>query len=310
MKTVTILSPVYNEAEGIGEFNKQLINILKNISGYEFKVLYVADKCSDRTWEELSIISEEHGNVSCLLLSSRYGHQAALTAGMDYANSDVVIMMDSDMQHPPEVIPLLLQEYEKGFEIVYTIRVDQESISFFKKQTSILFYKIMNFFSETKVQSGAADFRLISRDVCQVFKESIKEHNPFYRGLFQWIGFKQTSITFKANERFRGASKYNFKRLVHFAVSGIISFSKKPLRTSIYLGFLIALIGFLFALIMIIYGLSTMSFPPGWLTIVVLLCLFSGTQLISVGVLGEYIALVFDEVRNRPRYVVEKKINI
>jgi dolichol-phosphate mannosyltransferase len=234
----------------------------------------------------------------------------SLLAGIDYSQSDAIIMMDSDLQHPPELIPKLLEAFEQGYDIVHTFREDPPEIGFIKRITSRAFYWFLNRLSDTQISENTADFRLISRKIATIFQTQIRERNMFLRGLFAWVGFKATTIPFRAEIRMAGKSKYSFGRMIRLGIDGILSFSRRPLRAATVVGLVMAGFGFLLALVTTVQYFYDGSFPPGWTTLLILITIFSGTQLIFMGILGEYIAAIFDEVKARPHYIVEEAINM
>jgi polyisoprenyl-phosphate glycosyltransferase len=310
-ETLAIICPVYNEEEVIELFYKTLKKVLQKISlSYKSQIIFVLDKSSDNSFKILKSLCQKDKIVSVILLSKRFGHQTALLAGLDACDSDVVIMMDSDLQHPPSLIPKMLAEYKKGYEVIYTIRTEDKDKSFVREISSKLFYKILNYFSEIKLSPGEADFRLVSKRVYSLFKQNIREQNPFFRGLFFWVGFNRKGVSFSASARAKGESKYNVSRLIKFALLGIISFSKKPLQISIYFGLLISTLSFLFLIYIISLFLFGKYMPSGWTTIAVLISFFGGVQLVFIGIIGEYIGQIYDQVKSRPHYIIERKINI
>lgn len=309
-KSLQVICPVYNEEKMVEVFYTQLSKVLSSLNGYEWNVLFVMDKSSDRTAEVLDNLAQKDKRIQVLMLSSRFGHQMSLVAGIDHCHADAIIMMDSDLQHPPELIPQMLKQFELGYEVVYTIRSEPKDNSFIKKICSKLFYKIMNWLSEVKISSGEADFRLISNRVSTVFKSSIRERNQFLRGLFSWVGFKRIGIVYDATERQIGSSKYNWTRMFRFAFAGIISFSKKPLQYAILLGLVFSAFGLFFTGVIIVNYFINDKTPSGWSTLSILVSVFGGIQLFFMGVLGEYIGAIFDEVKSRPLYLVENKINV
>jgi len=224
-------------------------------------------------------------------------------AGLDHASGDAVISLDADLQHPPQLIPQLIDKWQEGYEVVYTIREEHESISLMKKMTSRFFYKISNSLSETKVEPGAADFRLLDRKVVDAIKQ-MPENYLFLRGIIAWVGFKQYAIKYKANERFAGESKYTFNKMVKFASTGITSFSTKPLKISIYLGTAFALLAFAFAIYALIIYAFTDNAIQGWASIVIGIMFFSGINLLMLGIIGEYLGKMFIENKRRPNYIV------
>jgi dolichol-phosphate mannosyltransferase len=219
MKTLTVISPVYNEADVIQTFYDELSSVLSGLSGrYESKIMFIVDRCTDATLDILKSIAEKDSSVQILALSSRFGHQMSLLAGIDHSHSDAVIMIDSDLQQPPSLIPKMLDLFEKGYDIVYTIRQDSSEVGFLKRSSSKLFYRIINRISQIPINESAADFRLISRRVAEVFQNRIRERNQFMRGLFSWVGYNSTHIPFQVKTRIAGKSKYSFIRLIRFAI--------------------------------------------------------------------------------------------
>ncbi|MEM9681009.1 MAG: glycosyltransferase family 2 protein, partial [Bacteroidota bacterium] len=236
-ETLTVISPVYNEEEAIKEFYDELSGVLSKISHrYECNILFIVDKGTDASWQILKSIAEQDISVQLILLSSRFGHQMSLMAGIDNSNSDIIVMLDSDLQHPPSLIPQMLCEYEKGYDIVYTIRQDSSETSFAKRFVSKLFYSIINRTSNITINESAADFRLVSYRVAEVFRKQIRERNQSLRGLFSWVGFSSIGIRFRVRKRRAGKSKYSFGRMFQFGIDGMLSFSRKPLKAAIYLG--------------------------------------------------------------------------
>jgi dolichol-phosphate mannosyltransferase len=271
--------------------------------------MFVVDKCSDNTLQVLIDIAQKDSSVQIISLSSRFGHQMSLVAGMDHTESDIVIMMDSDLQHPPELIPKLLKYYEKGYEVVYTLRKEEKDNSLLKRMASRGFYSFMGIISNLNLSPGEADFRLISRKIADVFKYQIRERNQFLRGLFNWVGFNRIGVEYTPHSRKYGSSKYNWSRMIQFASSGVVSFSKKPLQYAVFFGFLF----FLFSIALILFSLFSFftqdNIPSGFTTIAILISFFGGIQLLFIGIVGEYVGFIFDEVKARPLYLVDKKIN-
>ena len=311
MRTLTIIAPVFEEAESIGLFYSKLREELDQLRDrYSVVLLFVCDPSRDRTEEILTELASKDPAVQVICFSRRFGHQAALLAGMDHATGDAVIMMDSDLQHPPSVIPRLLEKFEQGFEIVLTVRRYAANSGIFKRSTSRMFYRVLQTLSDAPIVENSADFRLISARVCNLFKQEIRERNQFLRGLFSWIGFRQATVAFDAPNRAAGSTKYNLRRMIQFAVAGIVSFSKKPLQFSIIFGFAVAFFGFVVAVVTVVQFFSGSQFPAGWATLLAMISLLSGAQLIFLGVLGEYIASIFDETKARPNYIVDYTRNI
>ncbi len=309
MKLLSLVCPAYNEESVIEAFYIELARCLKSLSDrYEFEIIFVVDKSQDRTLDILRGVAASDHRVKILALSTRFGHQMSLVAGIDHCRGDAVVMMDTDLQQPPSLIPTLIAEYERGYDIVHTIRTKTANVGFFRSAASSLFYKGINKISEVRIEENAADFRLISKKVVKVFQTQIRERNQFLRGLLGWVGFKSTTVKYEASERHSGRSKYNFSKLLRFAANGVVSFSKKPLQAAIYFGTIFACLGFLLAAYTAVDYYTGGSYPPGWATLAVVTSVFSGIQLIFMGIFGEYIGAIFDEVKGRPRYIIEENI--
>jgi polyisoprenyl-phosphate glycosyltransferase len=311
MKTLTIICPAYNEAEVLERFHQELSAKLRTLADrYSTKVLIVLDRSSDNSLEILKRLAATDPSLGVLSLSSRFGHQMALLAGIDHSDADVIVMMDSDLQHPPSLIPALLEKYENGYDIVNTIRDDEEELGLLKRSSSRLFYWMINRISDVPINERAADFRLISRRVAEVFQHQVRERNQFLRGLFSWVGFTNVSVPFRVGARAAGRSKYSTGRLMRFAAHGIVSFSKRPLQAAVILGFIFAGFGLINALVTLVQYFIYSSLPSGWTTLAILISVFSGVQLIFLGIIGEYIGAIFDEVKGRPHYIVDERVNL
>lgn len=308
-KTLTVVSPVFREGSALIHFHTRLKKVVKKIKNFEVKILYVLDPSPDNSEETLKQIVNSDSQASALVLSARFGHQMSLLAGLENAlNSEVIIMMDSDLQHPPELIPKLISKYREGFDIVYTIRKDSKDVSFIRKKLGKYFYKLLSVLADIPINENAADFRLISNKVAHILVKDCPERNLFLRGLVSWVGFNQTGIIFQADKRQFGQSNYSVSKILKLALAGILSFSVKPLYLSIMTGLLCALLAFIFILFFIISFFTDNSIPSGWTTLATLLLLFNGLNLIFLGILGAYVGGVFCEVKSRPRYIINKRI--
>jgi len=310
MKTITVIAPAYNEAEGIRDFYTVLKAELGKLIGYRPDMLFVIDGGADKTIDILRDIAAADPALRVLKFSRNFGHQMAYLAGIDHADADVVIMMDSDLQHPPAVIPHLLAEFEKGSDVVYTVREKTKNQGFVRRTQSVIFYWFLNLISEVPIGENTSDFRLISRRVARLIQGSIRERSMFLRGIVSWVGFKQSAVHYQAAERFAGKSKLPLGRLIQFGLSGIVSFSKKPLRAASVVGLLFALFGLAFAALTTWQYFTGQIDQPGFATVVVLLSVFGGVQLMFLGVIGEYVGAIFDQVKLRPHYIIEEAINI
>lgn len=310
MRTLTVVCPVYNEAEVVESFYETLKGVLDGLGDrYDSTVLFVVDRSEDDSLEILKRIARSDPDVRILSMSARFGHQMALVAGMDHCTSDAVIMMDADLQHPPELIPTLLERFEQGYDVVWTLRADTPDTSRFRRITSRLFYRVVNRIGDVEMHESSADFRLVSRRVVEVFQTQIRERNQFLRGLFAWVGFPGIGVPFTVRERPAGRTKYSLSRMIRFAVDGIVSFSKSPLQGAIYAGFLVALGGLILGVVIVVEFFLSGDFPPGWATLAILVIVFSGMQLLFLGIVGAYIGAIFDEVKARPHYIVQERVN-
>ena len=308
MTILDVICPVYREEEVIASFHARLAKTLDILSDrYTVHITYVVDPSPDRTEEILSSIGQIDKRVAILTMSRRFGHQMALVAGIDHSDGDIIVMLDSDLQHPPELIPELLRHWEEGSEIVQTIRTDGAEINWLKRLTSRWFYAAFTQVGAVNLQPGAADYRLISRRVAEVFRKEIREHNQFLRGLVSWVGYRISFVQFTPVEREQGRSKYRPATLLNFALNGICSFSKVPLRFCIGAGFTLAALSLLAGLVQIlIYAIGSVD-VPGWTSLIAMVSFASGVQLFFLGVLGEYVSLIFDEVKDRPLYLLDRQ---
>ena len=308
MRTIDLICPVFREEEVIALFHDRLSAVLAPLDQrYTIRILYVLDPSPDRTEMMLSTISANDPRVEVLVMSRRFGHQAALIAGIDHSRADAAIMLDSDLQHPPELIPRFIELWEQGAEIVQAVRQDGPETGIAKRLTSRWFYKLFLKLGAVELPVGASDFRLLSKRVADVLRAQLPEQNPFLRGLVGWLGFNVANVPFNPTPRARGRSNYRASTLVNFALNGICSFSKVPLRFCIGAGVVIAAISFLGAFaLLLLYALGKTD-VPGWPSLITALCFLGGIQLFFLGVIGEYVSLIFDEVKRRPRYVVDRR---
>jgi len=309
VKTVDIVLPVYNEEEVLEAFHSSLTAALRPLElTYRFTICYVLDRSTDRSIDVLRSIADRDRSVTVVHLSARFGHQMSLVAGLDRSRGDAVIMMDCDLQHPPELIPRLLEEFERGYDIVHAIRQYSSQEGALKRGSSAMFYRLQNALSPVEMQPGAADFRLVSRKVARVFQTSIRERNQFLRGLFQWVGFRSTIVPFVSPPRASGTTKYDVRRLVKFSMTGILSFSKVPLRVATLLGFFISTLSLGYAFYLLGAFFVVGHTPPGYTSLIVMMSFLGGLQLTVLGVLGEYLGSVFEEVKQRPLYIVDEVV--
>jgi len=302
--SVSVVIPCFNEKDNIEILYRHLSKVLEIYP--ELELIFVDDGSTDATLEAIRSVAEKDPGVRYISLSRNFGHQYALKAGLDHAGGDCVISMDADMQHPPELIPVMIEKWREGYEVVNTIRGDQKSLSASKKFSSGLFYFIINRLSSVEIKPGIADFRLLDRKVVDALKQ-FSENHIFLRGLIPWMGFRQTSVHFEPAERHKGTTKYTFTRMLRLALDGITSFSSRPLYLSIALGSIIAGIAFLYGIYAVYVHLFTDDALPGWTSITASVLFIGGIQLIMLGIIGIYLGKLFIENKKRPNYIIRAK---
>lgn len=303
-KKIAIIIPSFNEEGNLNIMIETLQDVCEKLP-YDFSYVFVDDGSKDKTVSILKEKSKSINNLFYIELSRNFGHQNALKAGIDVVNNDAdaIISMDGDMQHPPKIIPLLIEKWEEGNDVVYTIRDEDKTLSFLKAKTSNLFYKLMNKLSDIKFEPGTADFRLIDKKVAKVFSD-FDENELFIRGLINWVGFKQFAIHYKPNQRFSGNSKYTYSKMLRFAIQGITSFSTKPLSLMILFGLLLSGIAFLFFIGYIIYSFHNQTAISGWASLIATVVFFGGLNLTVLGIIGIYIGKLFMQAKGRPNYII------
>lgn len=304
IKKLSIVVPCYNEEGNIVELVSSLKEVLARYS-FDFEVILVDDGSKDNTFAVIEGIAKGSKNIRGYALSRNFGHQIALFAGLEMAEGDVVITMDGDLQHPVRVIPLLIEKYGEGYEIVNTIRAYDKSETAFKKLTSKWFYAFMNKISDTHIEPQSSDFRLMGKEAVDAFL-NLKEHNRFTRGLIRWIGFEQTSVEYQADKRFSGSSGYSLKKMIALAVDGVTSMSSKPLRLSLYLGFLLCFAGVIYAIFVLVNFIRGIN-VEGWTSILISILVIGGIQLLILSIMGEYVSKIFNEAKDRPLYLIKAK---
>lgn len=303
-KLASLIIPCLNEEGNIEAIYEQISATLKD--HIRFELIYIDDGSTDQTLESIKQLSLIHPNVFYISFSRNFGHQYALKAGFDYANGDCVISLDADLQHPPELLMQLVNKWYEGYDIVYTRRTQDADTGGFKRITSRLFYKLMNLFSEIHMEEGVADFRLVDRKVADIFRSRINEYHLFYRGLISWVGYKQVSIPYVSQKRFKGESKYKFTAMLNFALNGITSFSIRPLRIAFAFGLLISLLSICYLFFVVGMVLFTDKTAPGWASVIVSVLFVGSIQLIFLGIVGEYLGKLFLEEKHRPHFLVQE----
>lgn len=302
-KKVAFVIPVCNEQENIPKLIAALKESMDQL-GYIYTLTFIDDGSTDQSLDVLKTQSNLNCNIFYISLSRNFGHQNALKAGLDTVECDCMIMMDADMQHPPELVPELLKKWEEGYDIVYTIRKDHHEVPMLKRKTSNLFYHFINSLSDIELEEGTADFRLMDKKIVTVFR-SLHESDLFLRGMVKWMGYQQIGIEYEPGIRTEGRSKYTLKKMIRFALQGITSFSTKPLYIAVYLGFIFSLLALLY-IPYIIYSYYFGYTISGWSSIVVTVAFFSGLQLMILGIIGIYIGKLFMQSKQRPHYIVKE----
>lgn len=299
---LSIIVPVYNENDVLVSFHKRLAKVLNQLE-MPSEIIYVNDGSQDDSLGVMKTIQQDDRRVGILDLSRNFGKEIAMSAGLDYAGGEIVVIIDSDLQDPPEVIPAFLEEWKKGYDVVYGKRVSRAGETFFKKATSYCFYRVIRSMSHVDIPADTGDFRLLSRRAVDALKQ-VTERHRFMKGLYAWVGFSQKAVPYQRDARFSGKTKWNYWKLWNFALEGITSFSTVPLKLSSFFGFFIALAAFLYALVIflktILYGDPVKGYPS-LMTVVLFL---GGMQLMVLGIIGEYLGRIFNEAKNRPLYFV------
>jgi glycosyltransferase involved in cell wall biosynthesis len=305
--TYSLVIPAYNEEAVIEELASRLTRVMDALDG-DVEAILVDDGSHDRTYELMRKAALVDARFRLVRLSRNFGHQVAITAGLDLAAGDAVIMLDADLQDPPEVILDLAAQWRAGYDVVYAVREAREGETRIRRAVASAFYRALNRISEVEIPVDVGDFRLVDRRALEVYS-NMRESNRYVRGMFSWIGLRQTGVRYRRHERFAGTTKYPFMRLLRLGSSGVTSFSAAPLRVALNLGFIVSAASFLVGIFAFIAKLTDAFAVPGWASIVVATTFIGGVQLIILGVIGEYIADIHAEVKQRPLYVVSELEN-
>jgi len=298
----SVIIPVFNEEEVIHETYRRLKQVM-NQTGEPYELLFVNDGSRDRTASILQAYSEKDPAIKLINFSRNFGHQIAITAGMDYASGAAVVVIDADLQDPPELILEMIKKWKEGFDVVYAKRTQRKGETFFKKQTARLFYRVLRASTDISIPVDTGDFRLMDREVCKVMCR-MTEKNRFVRGLVSWVGFRQTAVEYVRDERLAGETKYPLKKMLKLSLDGLTSFSLKPLKLASYLGGTLSLAGVLYMLVIFYLKLFTDTAVAGWNVVAMIQLLVSGFMLGILGIIGEYIGRIYDEAKGRPLYIV------
>lgn len=302
-KLLSIVAPAYNEAENIDEFYSRILESTKDLN-LDIEIIYVNDGSLDKTIDVIYKQKENNDHITAIDLSRNFGKEIALTAGLDYSSGDAVVVIDTDLQDPPELIPKLVENWNDGYDVVNAKRIKRKGESSLKKITSYIYYRVLFRLSDISIPKDIGDFRLLDRKALDALLK-LREKHRYMKGLFVWVGFKQKEIEYEREARFKGKTKLNLLSLFNLAFDGLTSFSIMPLRLASIIGFLSAVTGFLYGAIIVIKTIFFHEPVAGFTSLVVLITFFGGIQLLSIGIIGEYIGRIFNETKNRPLYIVK-----
>lgn len=305
MKKISVLIPCYNEEASLPLLYAELVKVMDSCKSYDWEVLFVNDGSRDNTLSIIKDLRQKDSRLSYVDLSRNFGKENAMLAGFDYVTGDCMVIMDADLQHPPHVILKMVEKWEQGYDDVYAKRVTRGKESWLRKKASLLFYSLLQKTTKIEILQNVGDFRLLDRCCIEALK-SLRESERYTKGMFCWIGFKKTSVDFEQKERIAGKSSWNFLGLFDLAIEGITSFTTAPLRLSSILGFIIAILSFILMLFHLVKALIWGDPIQGFPTLVVIILFLGGIQLLSIGILGEYLGRVFNESKNRPVYIVRE----
>jgi glycosyltransferase involved in cell wall biosynthesis len=300
----SLVVPIYNEEETVPELVRRLTMLVEKLDG-EAEVILVDDGSSDQSYALMTAAREIDPRFKLLRLSRNFGHQIAVTAGLDVAVGDAVIVMDADLQDPPEVALELAARWREGYDVVYAVREERHGETRFKRMTAKAFYRLFERMSDVDVPLDVGDFRLVDRRALDAFR-SMRESNRYVRGMFSWIGYRQVGVPFRREERFAGETKYPLRKMLKFATDGIVSFSAYPLRLALKVGFLVSAFSFVLGMVFLFSQLAGLYSVPGLASIAVFVAFLGGIQLLLIGIMGEYVARIHDEVKGRPLYLISE----
>jgi len=303
---ISVVLPVFNEVRILPTLYTRLSGVLQTL-GEPYEVLFVNDGSRDESLSYLKNLSAADAAIKIISLSRNFGHQTAITCGLDHAGGDAVVLMDADLQDPPELIPQLIEKWRDGYDVVYAVREKRQGEGLFKRSTAALFYRVLRQLTQVDIPVDTGDFRLLSRRAVNAF-QATRERSRFIRGLVSWIGYRQIGVPYVREERSVGETKYPFRKMVKFAIDGITAFSLAPLQVAMYLGLGVSFLSFLYIAYAICLKLFTDQTVPGWTSLMVAVLFLGGVQLIALGIMGEYIGRVYEEVKQRPLYLIDERI--
>ena len=303
---ISLVVPVFNEEEVLAAFYDRASRALAALEGTTYEIVFIDDGSADGSYGLLAGMASRDPHVRVLKLSRNFGHQIAISAGIDHVRGDCVVIIDADLQDPPEVVGAMVEQWRNGFDVVYGVRSDRAGETRLKLVTASAFYRLLNRVTKIQIPANVGDFRLISRRVVDQLKQ-LREKDRFVRGLVSWVGFKQTGVTYKRDPRFAGETKYPFRKMLKFAFDGITSFSTMPLKLAMWTGYAAAILAVLYLLSVFVQKLLGYT-VEGWATIMVAMLFLGSVQLICLGIIGEYLGRIFNEVKPRPMYVIEEDL--
>lgn len=307
MVKYSVVVPAFNEQEVLEETYRRLTEVMEQ-TNESYEIIFINDGSRDRTYEIAEAICQRDSHIKLINFSRNFGHQIAVTAGMEYSSGQAIVIIDADLQDPPHIILEMIKKWKEGYDVVYGQRLKREGETFFKKFTAKCFYRILNKMTSMQIPVDTGDFRLIDRKVCDVMN-SIQEKNRYVRGLVTWVGFKQTAVEYKRESRFAGETKYPLKKMIKLATDAILSFSYKPLRLAGLVGGTLSVCSFIYLIVVIIQKLFTDTTQPGWASLFAVILFFNGVSLILHSITGEYVGRIYEETKNRPLYIVRDTLN-
>ena len=302
-KKISVVVPVYNEIEVIDDCYQRLTSVMQSLKEFSYEIIFIDDGSQDNTYSRILEILKLDKHIKVVKLSRNFGHQIAVTAGIDEADGDAIVIIDADLQDPPEVIPEMVQKWMEGFDVVYGVRKRRVGEGRFKLFTASAFYRLLKSFTNIEIPVDVGDFRLINARTANEFRK-LREKDRFVRGLVSWIGFKQVGVLYERDERFAGETKYPLKKMLKFAIDGITSFSNVPLKLASWLGYIASGLAFLYLASVFVQKIMGQTIE-GWATIMVALLFLGGVQLICLGIIGAYIGRIFNETKSRPIYIID-----
>lgn len=307
MVKYSVVVPAFNEQEVLEETYRRLTEVMEQ-TNESYEIIFINDGSRDRTYEIAEAICQRDSHIKLINFSRNFGHQIAVTAGMEYSSGQAIVIIDADLQDPPHIILEMIKKWKEGYDVVYGQRLKREGETFFKKFTAKCFYRILNKMTSMQIPVDTGDFRLIDRKVCDVMNR-IQEKNRYVRGLVTWVGFKQTAVEYKRESRFAGETKYPLKKMIKLATDAILSFSYKPLRLAGLVGGTLSACSFVYLIVVIIQKLFTDTTQPGWASLFAIILFFNGVSLILHSITGEYVGRIYEETKNRPLYIVRDTLN-